>query len=163
MALFLLLGLTVTAAAASAALSPRDARQAPASMDPALAKLFDDWVAAWNSYDLGEVDRLFLADSRVTYFSSEREGLLRGIEELRRHHEGFGFVSGGKVQPNRLWLEDLHAERFGDTAVVGGIWFFKRGAEPGARVQRGPVTFVAVRTETGWRLAHLHFANYPER
>src|SRR5688572_22402836 len=31
-----------------------------------------DWVAMWNRYDLDQVDTLFVRDSRVTYFSSER-------------------------------------------------------------------------------------------
>lgn len=37
----------------------------------------------WNSYDLTLVDHLFLADAYVTYFSSEKEGLITGIEALR--------------------------------------------------------------------------------
>jgi len=85
------------------------------------------WVEMWNSYDLSMVDRLFLTDSRVTYFSSEKEGLITGIETVREHHREFGFVEGGKEQDNRLWVEELHTSVFGPTAIVTGIWFFTRG------------------------------------
>ena len=34
----------------------------------------DAWVEIWNTYDLNQVDKLFLQDERVTYFSSEKEG-----------------------------------------------------------------------------------------
>ena len=35
------------------------------------------WVAMWNTYDLAQVDSLFLPDARLTCFSSEKEGLIR--------------------------------------------------------------------------------------
>ena len=68
-------------------------------------ELVNSWTAMWNSYDLSMVDKLFLQDSRVSYFSSEREGLIKGFDAVREHHAGFGFVEGGKSQENRLWLE----------------------------------------------------------
>jgi hypothetical protein len=44
-------------------------------------------------------------------------------------------------------------------AVVLATWLFER---PGAEApQRGPVTFVVVRTDDGYRIAHGHFANAP--
>ncbi len=122
----------------------------------------DAWVDMWNCYDLDRVESLFLDDARLTYFSSETEGLIRGIDAVIEHHKGFGFVPGGKDQPNRLWLEALHQEGFGSTVVVGGIWFFQRGAGGDQPPQRGPVTFVCVHENGEWRLAHLHFANYPD-
>jgi len=118
------------------------------------------WVDMWNSYDLSRVDRLFLADARVTYFSSEKERLIKGIDALREHHRGFGFVEGGKVQENKLWLEDLSFEDFGAAVIVVGIWFFRR---IGGRTQRGPMTFVYLRGDDGLRLAHAHFAGYREK
>jgi hypothetical protein len=63
-------------------------------------KRVGDWVAMWNSYDLNEVDRLFVTDDRLTYLSSEKEGALQGIDAIRDHHRGFGFVEGGKEQPD---------------------------------------------------------------
>jgi hypothetical protein len=115
------------------------------------------WVKIWNTYDLDQVDELFLQDERVTYFSSEREGVIIGIEAIREHHRGFGFVAGGKQQPNKLWLEDIHTETFDNAAVVTAIWYFKR---PDGTVQRGPVTIVYVRQGEAYRIAHMNFSNY---
>ena len=115
------------------------------------------WVAMWNSYDLNLVDKLFLESSQLTYFSSEKEGVIRGIEAVREHHQGFGFVVGGKTQENKLWVEDIQTDVFGKTAVVTGIWFFQRSS---GEIQRGPVTIVYTQVENEYRIAHMHFANY---
>jgi len=117
------------------------------------------WVDMWNAYDLSQVKKLFLQDEELTYFSSEKEGVVKGIDAVLDHHKGFGFVEGGKVQDNKLWVENLYTAEFGSTAVVTGIWYFQR---PSGRLQRGPVTFVYVRKEDEYRLAHLHFANYKD-
>ena len=61
----------------------------------------------------------------MTYFSSEKEGLIKGIEALRDHHQGFGFVDGGKDQPNKLWVEDLHTSNYGSVVSVMGLWYFQ--------------------------------------
>ncbi len=132
-----------------------DMKSSDNGFDPAF---IDEWVNIWNSYDLSTVDDLFLADSRVTYFSSEKEGVIKGIEALRDHHRGFGFVEGGKCQPNRLWLEDIHIEDFGQVAIVTAIWCFQRGSSE--KVQKGPVTLVYLPTEKGHKIAHANFANY---
>jgi len=121
-------------------------------------KLVDEWVRFWNTYDLNQVERLFLKDSRVTYFSSEKQGVIKGFDALVKHHEGFGFVRGGKAQPNKLWLEDLDIEDFGDSALVCAIWFFK--CPTSETPQKGPVTLAYVRTAEGWRIAHANFGNY---
>jgi ketosteroid isomerase-like protein len=123
--------------------------------DPAL---IDAWASMWNTYDVSMVERLFLDDERVTYFSSEKRGLIRGIEALLRHHKEFGFVRGGKDQPNGLWLEDTRIEAFGDAVIVKADWCFRRGVSE--KVQRGPVTLVYVPSEDGHRIAHAHFSNY---
>jgi ketosteroid isomerase-like protein len=125
-----------------------------------IGEIVDAWVGMWNSYDLSKVDELFLAVEDATYFSSEKEGLIRGIKAIREHHRGFGFVAGGKDSENRLWLEDLVTQEYGDTAVVTGIWFFGRAGEAAEKVQRGPMTLVLKKTEEGYRIAHMHFANY---
>lgn len=119
--------------------------------------LIDAWVEMWNSYDLLQVDRLFLTGSGLTYFSSEKEGVIKGIDAVREHHKGFGFVEGGKKQENKLWLEDIQSTHFESTVIVSAIWYFRK--RPG-KVQRGPVTFVCVKEKKGFRFAHLHFANY---
>jgi ketosteroid isomerase-like protein len=116
------------------------------------------WVRLWNTYDLDVVDQLFLQDDRVTYFSSEKEGLIRGIEAVREHHRGFGFVPGGKTPTSELWLADVSSDDFGDTAVVTAIWFFGHRNQP--QNQHGPMTAVYVRTKDGFRLAHLNFSHY---
>jgi len=117
------------------------------------------WVQMWNSYDLDQVNELFVTDARVTYFSSEKEGLVHGIDAVVEHHRGFGFVSGGKTPERELWVEEVRADDFGDTAVVTAIWFFgNRDLKSDA--QRGPMTMVYVRVAGEYRLAHLHFATY---
>ena len=120
-------------------------------------KIVGEWVKSWNTYDLNKVDRLFLQESNLTYFSSEKEGVLIGIEAIREHHKGFGFVKGGKDQPNKLWVEDLHTAKFNSAVIVTGIWFFQR--EDGSK-QRGPVTIVYVRVNDDYRIAHMNFSNY---
>ncbi|MBN2336809.1 nuclear transport factor 2 family protein [Candidatus Bathyarchaeota archaeon] len=118
----------------------------------------EEWVRLWNTYDLDEVRRLFLNDGRVSYFSSEKEGLIKGIDALVRHHEEFGFVHGGKETGNRLWLEGVDTEVFGDAAAVKADWLFQRkGTE---KAQRGPVTILYVKQGGIWRIAHAHFSNY---
>ncbi len=123
-------------------------------------ELVQAWTTMWNSYNLSLVDQLFLADSRVTYFSSEFEGLITGIKALRDHHKGFGFVEGGKENPNKLWVEDLHTTVYDSSAIINGIWFFRKGATDSNKPQRGPVTIIYVLTENGYKIAHMHFAHY---
>ncbi len=123
------------------------------------------WVKMWNTYDLTRVDQLFLEDEKkTTYFSSETERLISGIDEVREHHRGFGFVEGGKSVDAELWVEDLQARVHGGTVVVTGIWFFRRGPEGESPVQRGPVTIVYhwAGPDLGYRIVHSHFANYPD-
>jgi ketosteroid isomerase-like protein len=121
-------------------------------------KLVGEWVTIWNSYDLNQVLRLFLDDDRVTYFSSEKEGAVKGFEALMEHHRGFGFIEGGKTSPNKLWLEDIDIASFENSTVVTAIWFFKRGGS--GNVQKGPVTLVYVPADDGFRIAHANFSNY---
>jgi len=123
--------------------------------------LVQAWVEMWNSYDLDRVQELFLDDPGLTYFSSEREGVIRGMEELVEHHRGFGFIPRGMEQANRLWVEELAADLFGDAAVLTGIWYFRRGEDAAATPpQRGPVTFVSVWRGGRWWFVHMHFADY---
>lgn len=70
-------------------------------------KIIDDWVKFWNTYDLDQVGRLFLTDDRVTYFSSEKQGVIKGYEALVKHHEGFGFVKGGRTRRTSCGLKAL--------------------------------------------------------
>ncbi len=120
-------------------------------------KWIDAWVEMWNTYDLSQVEELFVTDDTVTYFSSEKQGLIRGIDAVIEHHRGFGFVKGGKTQSNKLWVEDLQLTPLATGAVVSGTWFFEKQT---GRLQRGPVTFVYVQQGDEYRLSHLHFANY---
>ena len=120
-------------------------------------ELVDEWVAIWNSYDLSKVEELFLNDERVSYFSSEKQGAFHGINKLIEHHVGFGFVNGGKTQPNKLWLEDTHIENYGGSVIVTAIWVFQRAD---SSIQRGPVTLVYVETGDEYRIAHANFGNY---
>ena len=132
---------------------------APPSFDA--DALVGRWVAMWNSYDLDEVDELFVTDGRVTYFSSEKQGVVRGIEAVREHHRGFGFVSGGRAADNALWIDAVRTDVFGESAVVTAIWHFGDEADK-TQAQRGPMTMVYVAVGDDYRLAHLHFATYRE-
>jgi hypothetical protein len=120
------------------------------------------WVSMWNDYNLSKVDTLFLADDRITYFSSEKEGLIKGFEAVREHHRGFGFIEGGKVQDNKLWIEDFQTNVYESAAIVTGIWYFRRGPEDSKDISRGPVTFVYVQDKEEYLLAHLHFSEYEQ-
>ncbi len=113
------------------------------------------WEKSWNTYDLEAVTQLFVNDSSVTYFSSERAGLIHGIDSLKKHHRGFGFLPGGKVSSNRLWLTEL---RYLPLAV-SATWHFQR---PGSPEQRGPVTFILRKDPKGILIAHAHFSNDPK-
>jgi hypothetical protein len=123
---------------------------------PAL-RLIERWVAFWNSYDLDQFDALFVSADTVTYFSSERGGLITGQAELRQHHAGFGFVSGGKPSANRLWLTDIALCQISGAQTLLAIWHFQRAGAPAE--QHGPVTFVLAPEQGEVRIAHAHFAN----
>lgn len=121
-------------------------------------RLVARWERSWNSYDLREVDSVFWGDQSVTYFSSERAGLIQGIVALRQHHEGFGFVAGGKAVPTRLWLTDTTTRWHSGVATVLATWHFRR--EDGT-TQSGPVTLVISPRGRGFRITHAHFASAP--
>jgi hypothetical protein len=124
----------------------------------AVKRALDRWVELWNTYDLNMVEELFLTDDRVTYFSSEKRGLIKGYEALMQHHRGFGFVEGGKDTGNKLWLEDVETQGFGPVSIVKADWLFRRKGSD--RDQRGPVTIVYVDEGSGPRIAHAQFSNY---
>ena len=120
-------------------------------------KIVNEWVKIWNNFDLDKVKELFLDDERVTYFSSEKQGLIKGFDSLIEHHREFGFVERGKDTGNKLWLEDVEIEEFGDNVVVKAEWIFQRKGSD--KQQRGPVTIVYVKMDR-YRIAHAHFSNY---
>ena len=137
--------------------APGDARDSLGRFDG--ARQVRAWVEMWNTFDLNQVDALFLRDGRVTYFSSEKPGLIVGAEALREHHRGFGFAPGGANRGSRLWLEGTRAQAYGSAVVVAATWFFQRAGS--ATSQRGPVTLILVNDGAGCRIAHAHFANDP--
>ncbi len=47
----------------------------------------------------------------------------------------------------------------GATAVVGGVWYFGNREAP-EDAGRGPMTIVLIPTPEGYRIVHMHFANY---
>ena len=120
--------------------------------------LVEEWVLFWNTYDLSKVTELFLTDQRVTYFSSEKEGAIKGFDALLEHHKEFGFIPGGREHTNRLWLEDVDVEVFKSCAVVTGVWFFQRGGSE--KIHRGPVTLLYVIVGDIYKIAHANFSNY---
>lgn len=117
------------------------------------------WALAWNTYDLDLAGRLFTTQPAPSYYSSEKPGRITGREALLSHHQGFGFVPGGKPSDSRLWLEDVAVDERGDTAFATATWLFDRDVAGMAGPQRGPVTFVLVADGDGWRIVHAHFAN----
>ena len=120
-------------------------------------QLIETWISSWNTYDLSSIDRLFLNDMHLTYFSSEKQGVIKGFESVKEHHRGFGFIPGGKTSENKLWLEDIQMNLFESITVVTAIWLFQK---PGKPVQRGPVTFVCLKTAQDYRFIHLNFSTY---
>ncbi len=118
------------------------------------------WLNLWRTYDLDLVDQLFLNDSRLSYLSSEREGVLRGLDEVRDHHSGFGFVSGGADPPNELWLEEVVSSIYGSSAVVSARWFFGDRSADRDSIQQGPMTAVYVLSGDRYKIAHMQFADY---
>ena len=125
-----------------------------------VSALVDEWVAMWNSYDLSMVKKLFINSDKLSYFSSEQEGIIKGINAVVEHHAGFGFVEGGKTQENKLWLEDIEIDIFPSTAIVTAIWYFEKPAAAEETVQRGPVTFVCVHDRDDCTFAHMNFSEY---
>ncbi len=119
--------------------------------------LINKWVEMWNNYDLAAVDALFARDERLSYFSSEKSGVIRGIQALLEHHRGFGFCMGGKKPNHRLWIEDLHTELYESAAVGTAVWFFEKNT---GKRQSGPVTFVIHVIAGKPKFVHMHFANY---
>ena len=123
-------------------------------------QLLQNWIDMWNSYDLSQIDNLFLTDDHVTYFSSEKQGLIVGIDAVRQHHAGFGFAPGGAQKDTKLWLDNIHTEIYHTTAVVTALWYFEKGPPDNRQTQLGPVTIVYIPTEIGYRIAHMNFAEY---
>jgi ketosteroid isomerase-like protein len=145
------------------ALAPAFACAAPQAGDPPpfdAAARMADWVGLWNTRDLDRVANLFLDDARLSYFSSEREGVIRGLAAVRAHHEGFGFPPGGAPADRQIWVGDVASDTFGSTAVVTALWYFGDPAVPDS-AQRGPMTVVYARAGGDYRIAHMHFASYP--
>lgn len=137
----------------------------PAADEPPLFDVeseVDRWVAMWNTYDLHTVRELFLMDDAVTYFSSERDGLLVGPDTLLAHHAAMGFVEGGREPAQELWVEDVRASAFGPAAVVTATWFFGDRRAPADSIQYGPMTAVYVWAGDRYRIVHMHFADYRE-
>ena len=118
------------------------------------------WVELWNTRDLSQVDELFLSDSRLTYLSSELEGLIQGPAAVREHHEGFGFVEGGIAPEQELWVEDTQSSVYGTVAVVTAVWLFGDRSDRRDSISRGPMTVVYTLVDDRYRVAHMHFANY---
>ena len=124
-------------------------------------EVIDKWLNLWATYDLDLLKDIFYPSESNTYFSSEKKGLIIGYDQLRPHHEGFGFVEGGKVTSNSLWLEDVKITPFEHSSIVAGIWFFGDKSMPKDSIQNGPVTFVITRDDFGDpKILHTHFANY---
>ena len=135
------------------------AEQAAAQETATPQGLLDAWVELWGTYDLDRVHNIFLRDDSLSYFSSEFEGQLRGFERIVEHHRGFGFVPGGDPRDTKIWVREVQIDQFGDAALIGAIWYFGDPAAPDD-AQRGPMTVFAVRTPSGYRIAHMHFATY---
>jgi len=122
--------------------------------------VIDNWLNLWATYDSDLLDEIFYQSENLTYFSSEKEGLIKGYRQMLPHHEGFGFVKGGKEPPVGLWLENIETRINGETAVVAATWFNGDKAAARDSLQHGPVTFVLLRDEQGAvKISHAHFAN----
>ena len=123
-------------------------------------EVIDQWVELWATYDLDLLDNIFWKDPRCSYFSSEKEGLIEGYQALIPHHEGFGFVPGGKTPARQLWLEEARFQEMDQTILVTATWYFGEKSST-ENNQRGPVTFLIIKDQLDKaKIAHTHFANY---
>ena len=123
--------------------------------------VINKWLELWETYDLNLLDDIFLQTEDLTYFSSEKEGLMIGYKHLKPHHSGFGFVEGGKQPKKSLWLEDIKTKIYGETAMVAAIWYFGDRNAVKNSVSKGPVTFILINDKQGnTKIVHTHFANY---
>jgi imidazolonepropionase-like amidohydrolase len=119
----------------------------------------EGWLSMWREYDLDRLSELFVNDDALSYFPSDREGVIEGFAAVEEYHRGLGFTSGGFEPENEMWLEQVTISDFDDSAVVTAVWHF--GARLTRRiVGRGPLTMVIVRTGTGFRISHIAFGNY---
>lgn len=124
--------------------------------------IMQQWLELWHTYDTDKIENIFWNSPALTYFSSEKKGLIKGYAQLKPHHEDFGFVSGGKIPANSLWLEEMTITLHHSTAVVDAIWYFGDKQLPRDSVQKGPCTFVIIKDEDALaKIAHVHFGNYP--
>jgi hypothetical protein len=84
----------------------------------------------------------------------------QGLEAVVEHQRELGLVPSG-VQPEReLWVEDPLIADFAEIAVITGVWYFGNRVSR-ASAGRGPMTMVLERTSNGYKISHLHLANYP--
>jgi len=126
-----------------------------------IAPVIDKWLELWETYDVNMLDEIFLDSDELTYFSSEKEGLMKGFDQLKPHHIGFGLVEGGKTPDKTLWLEAIETRIYNGSAMVGGIWYFGDKSHPKDSIAKGPVTFVLTKDQKGAvKIMHTHFANY---
>lgn len=137
------------------------ARQDTGLSQQQVEALMQQWLKLWSSYDTNQLDAIFWNSPDLTYFSSEKKGLIKGFDQLKPHHEGFGFIAGGKTPAKALWLDEQNITLHGNTAVVDAIWWFGDKQMPRDSVQQGPCTFVVIRDkEEEVKIAHVHFGNY---
>jgi imidazolonepropionase-like amidohydrolase len=122
--------------------------------------VLDGWVEMWREYDLDRVSELFVNDDALTYFASDREGVIQGFGPVLEYHRGLGFTPGGFDPENELWIEDVTLSDFEESAVVSAVWHF--GTRLTRRITgRGPFTMVIARTASGYRISHVNLGNYP--
>jgi hypothetical protein len=122
--------------------------------------LLDSWLTMWRTYDLAPMREIFVVDDALTYFPSDRQGLIAGFDAVRDYHTDLGFVAGGFQPERELWLEDVIIADFEESAVISAVWYFGSRANIAA-AGRGPLTMVLARTGAGYRITHVNFANYP--
>ncbi len=135
-----------------------------ASADAATPRaVLDGWLEMWGEYDLDGVAELFVNDDALTYFPSDREGVIQGFDAVLEYHRGLGFTAGGFDPENELWIEQATLSDFEESAVVTATWYF--GTRLTRRIAgRGPLTMVIARTASGYRISHVNLGNYaPER
>jgi len=119
------------------------------------------WLNLWETYDVNKLGDVFLESDKLTYFSSEKRGLIKGYDKMKPHHIGFGFVEGGKKPAKSLWLENIETRVYDGSTMVGGVWYFGDKSLPKDSISNGPVTFIIVKDKQGLaKIIHTHFANY---
>ena len=120
--------------------------------EPAIRRVLDDQVKAWNRGDLEGFMRGYWKSPRLTFSSGgdQTTGWQATLDRYRKRYQAPGSEMG------KLSFSDVTVESLGpDSAFVRGRWQLVRSKDkPG-----GIFTLIFRRLPEGWRIIHDHTSN----